>query len=232
MTYSIEKSFLTFSLNKDYLFISAYPGFIVFGEVKSNNYATFKYFHLSHNELYVFYENIVKIVCFLGNQSLSEDQNTIFCKTNDNLTYLWKGTQEIFGNRVVKIIKLCIEIDSNNIIFEISMCSNQFNHLLTTLNKMITASLCLKPIEKYLFMKATSSTVHQILSFQIYQKCKEFVIEVFKDQSTNYEISIMAVENLIDLLMHYNATLLVVHKIDTLLKDKTKENLKFILMCN
>jgi hypothetical protein len=230
MSYLLEKSFLTFSLNKDYLFISAYPGFIVFGEVKSNNYETFKYFHVSHNELFVFYETIVKIICFLGNESLSEDQNTIFCKTN--LTYLWKGTQEIISNNVVKIIKLCIEIDSNNIIFEISMSSNELNHLLTTLNRMIPASLYFKPIENYIFKRAIRGSVNEILSFQIYQKCKQFVIEVLKEPSTFYEISLMVIANLIILLMHYNATLLVLHKIDTLLKDKTKENLKFILTCN
>jgi hypothetical protein len=231
MTFSLEKSFLTFSLNKDYLFISAYPGFVVFGEVKSNHYETFKYFHLSHNQLLVFYENIVKIVCFLSNETLSEDQN-IICKTNDNLTYLWRGTQEIFDNTIVKIIKLCIEMDSNNIIFEISMSSSQFNHLLSTLSRMIIASLCFKPKEKYIFKRAVSASVDQILSFQIYQKCKDFVIEVFKKESSIYEISLMAIENLIDLLMHYNATLLVLHKIETLLTDKTQENLKFILTCN
>jgi hypothetical protein len=231
MTYSIEKSFLTLSLNIDFLFISAFPGFLVFGEVESSSYVAFKYFHLSHSELFVFYENIVQILSFLGNKSLTEDQSTIFCKDNNNLTYLWKGTQEISGN---KLIKLYIEINSNNIVFEISLSCDQFNHFLTTLKIMAIASLSLKPVEKYVFKKAISASIEQILSFQMYPKCREFLVNILKDENVIYEISSIIIENLVDLLMHYNATILVIHKIEQFLifYDKTQENLRFILTCN
>ena len=166
MVYLLEKSFLTFSLNIDYLFISAYPGFIVFGEVKSNSYEAFKYFHISQSELFLFYENIVKIVSFLGNKTISEDQSVFLCKTNNDVTYCWKGSEVILGNNMVKIIKLCIEIQTNDVLFEISMSCDQFNYFLTTFNSMITPSLCLKPIEKYIFRKAVNSSIDKILSFQ------------------------------------------------------------------
>jgi hypothetical protein len=67
----VDNSSLTLALKKDYCFVSAFPGFFVFGYIQNSSYNPFKCFQISHFDLPKFYSIILKIVHFIAEKTTS-----------------------------------------------------------------------------------------------------------------------------------------------------------------
>ena len=78
--FCLQKSNLTLSLKKDFIFISSYSGFFIFGAIVNNHYQKNKFFHFSHFDLPKLYNSILKFIHFIADNKESLDRTDILTK--------------------------------------------------------------------------------------------------------------------------------------------------------
>lgn len=227
----LEESCLTYALKKEYCFISAYPGFILFGKVLSTYYDEFLQFN--HFELSYLYEVIISIVTFLATNEILEEKNIILKKDKNgqSVTYFWKGitlTDEEQNSK--KHIIFGSENNCGDCTFQIILNLEEFNFLLFCLSDIFISCLCLKPIEKYFFKRALNESTETIISFQDQPKILGFI----NNGLENYCALTINKENLIDVLTHYNGYILMLQKIKSLyISDlEPQNNIEFVINLN
>jgi len=142
--WSFSESCENLALDLPFLFISSYPGAIVFGKVNKSGYIKGKFFKFGIFDCYKLYFAILKFLAFLTNSNEKSDKGLILHTVEEN--YFWIGTTLISNNKEHKIVKLGIEKD-DNINFEIQFKIKNFQIFFQALKKVILSSLCLKDIE-------------------------------------------------------------------------------------
>ena len=149
----LSKSLLTIALKRNYTFISAFPGFFVFGDVKNTFFYDVHSFQFSHFELPKLYSCFLKITNFFSNDTQIQQQDIILNKSSitfdkDDI-YFWVGRIINKNGNNLKVISFGIEREQENV-FEFNFTENEFNSLLQSLPSIIFSCICLKPIEKYI----------------------------------------------------------------------------------
>jgi hypothetical protein len=212
---SFSKSCQTISLKKSEIFMSSFPGKIVFGEPTFIGYSKSNSFQYKHIQFLDLYLSLLKIVHFFASTSNIDDKGSILI-ISENTIYFWSG--KIFENRKVieKVVKLGIEFDSN-IIYEIIFNAEQFNEFVYIFAQLMLSCLCLKSFEKqFLEDIANKTPITKLITLTDKRKIKKVI--------QNEKIDDIIKENLIDLLLYYNELIILFKKIQSLHNPQINES--------
>ena len=215
--FCLDKSCLSLALNKDFCFISSFPGFFVFGKVSQNCYEELKYFQFSHFEIPKLYSAIIKIVHFLANKTLEIEQTKFLSKTiqNCDINYYIVGNTSVES----KVIIFRLEAELFNKSYDILFTREELNNLIQCMDHVIVSCLCLKPMERQLFNLACIQSLEKIIEFQNIDDAKKFIIHSFEKSACG-----SIIENLSIVLVHYNSIIIILHKLKTLFNNSDFNN--------
>jgi hypothetical protein len=214
-----SESCQTICLSKSDVFVSSFPGKVVFGEPNFLGYLVLKNFQFKHYEFFNLYLSLIKIVQFFATSS-QEEKGLILQKTL-NTIYFWSGAflQEN-GKNPYKIIKFGIEFDFN-IVFEIVMNVEQFNELILQLPNFMLSCLCLKSEElNHIESFANEMTLSNLVSFNNV-KMRKNIFKIYKNLFQN--INSVSEPNLINLFVHYNELIIIYKKMKSLYNHKIND---------
>jgi hypothetical protein len=211
-----EFSFLdtcqTVCLKKSDVFLSSFPGKIVFGEPSSTGFSKLRSFQFKHHEFFNLYLALVQIVQFFANNENTEEKGPILIQ-DEKIVYFWCGKNVLQGNDVKKIVKFGIECDFN-IVFEVILDSEQFNELVSVFSKLMFSCLCLKSFEKEFLENLTNElTITNLVELQ----AKENQKSILKKTKLNKIVNSINEQNLLDLVLYYNEFLILFKKIKSLI---------------
>lgn len=151
--YNLHNAILTFCLEKNDFFISAYAGKVVFGEIFSFGYIINKRFVIHRAEFKHFYNSIQDIVKFIASNKAQKGCIT----STDRFTYTWEVTAN-------KSINISIQKDNLNI-YQTFFNHNEFNNLIYSFQKLCISSLLLKDDEVMFFQRISALPLTEIVSF-------------------------------------------------------------------
>jgi len=216
---SFSQSCQTISLKKSEIFMSSFPGKIVFGEPNFSGYSKSKSFQYKHIEFLDLYLSLLKIVHFFATTSNIDDKGLILT-ISENTVYFWSG--KIFENAKVieKVVKFGIEFNSN-IIYEIIFNAEQFNEFVHILAQLMFSCLCLKSFERqFLEDFANEIPITKLITLTNKRKIKEAI----QNSNQKEKIDDVIKENLIELLLYYNELIILFKKIQSLHNPKINES--------
>ena len=218
-----SESCLNLVLRNSEYFISAYPGKIVFGKTNPVGYKNFEYFEFRVFELHHLYLAIFDIIENFA-KSLAFDYQLLLAKSEINYAFSVKTITDF--SEEYQVAHFIIEKESN-IVFNLSFSITEFDSFLYSLVKVIPSSLCLNTIEYSLFQKATQEKLKTIHDFQEESNCLNFVERFLTDREDNNQNK--SVTNLVAFLSYYCEIILIFHKIQSLVTNKSFDNLASII---
>ena len=210
-----ENSCKTLISKKYNIFVSAFPGRIIFGEVNDRGFIKSKYFQFLHFEFFDLYISLLKIVKFFVSEEQTEEKGLIL--SNEDLSYYWLGKFILQNNKSTKFVVFAIEFKFETI-FELLLQTDQFNDIIKCISETILSCLCLKTIEKAFFDFILKENTSLIVSLKNQKKCKT-ILEKFK-KSSSYKITSVCEPNLIELVIYYNELLIIVQKLRTMINHE------------
>jgi len=207
----------TLSLKTSDIFISSFPGKIVFGEPNSLGYSNLQSFQYKHHQFLNLYLSFVNIVQFFASNSNNTEKGLILTHS-ENTIYFWSGKSVVQENVNKRVIKFGIDV-SDSIIFEIILNSEQFNELVYTFSSLMLSCLCLKSFERN-FIEHISEELSLIKLLSL--KNKKVSNKVLKELIKEKNIDSVNESNILQLIIYYNE-LIILHK-----KMKSMYNLELI----
>jgi hypothetical protein len=202
----------TYCLKQSEIFISSFPGKIVFGLVNQNGYKKQKYFEFGSYFFFNFYLSVVKIVEFFATDLKTEDKGLITSQTETS--YYWIGKSVVQDKKSTKVIKLGIESLKTDGGFEIVFNINQFNEFVKLFYKLIFPCLCLKTFERELFESVSLKSLSFVINLDKVETCKSY-LKTF-EKAKNIKIDSVEELNLVDLLIYYNELIILYKKLKSL----------------
>ena len=221
--FKFENSCKTVILKTSKLFLSAYPGQIVFGEVNKDGYLYLKSFIFFHFQIFDFYIALLNIIKFLSASEIEENKGLIQ-NYNEEIVYFWIGKTVFENNEAKKLILIGIE-QQTNIVFELSLNSYEINDLIKCFSEAICASLCLKTIEREFFDFISEENTSTVVSIRNKNKLK--ILYAKFEKQYNPTKSDILFSNLYELTLHYHELLIIIQKLKTFYNtelNKEKEN--------
>jgi len=207
---NFSESCQTLSLRKSDIFLSSFPGKIVFGQPNFIGYSKTNSFQYKHNQFFNFYLSIINIVNFFAS-NLNEEKGLILT-VSENTIYFWCGKIVESDKVSQKVVKLGIEFDSN-ILFEIILNGEQFNELIYIFSNLIFSCLCLKSFERqFLEDFADEISICKLITLNEKKKIKH-VLKSFKEQK---KINSVVEMNLVQLVLYYNELIILYKKMKSL----------------
>jgi hypothetical protein len=196
---------------KNSIFISAFPGKIIFGTIAAQSYIKFKYFQFIAFELFHLYVSLVSIIkTVLSEENIQENHNGVILKINEELIYLWSISQSSINNQ--KQIHILLEFKSN-LDYEIELNLDELNEFINGLSEVIIPCLNLKNIERQFFEFVSKQQISDIV--QMTSSNSGTVLEQFK-AATKFEVDSIIELNLIDIAIYYKELILIFKKIKSL----------------
>ena len=222
----INNSSLTLALTKDYCFVSAFPGFFVFGHITQHSYEELKFFQISHYNLPNFYAIILKIVHFMAGKVKSIEKTKFLSKKIklDDVEYY------IYASCVddQKLITFQLQTLLGKNEFEICLTVPEFHNLLNCVESVVMSCLCLKSNEIELVNYAILQPLEDIIKCQNKKDALNFVKDFYKDK-----ICLQTINNLSTVLNHYNSIIVILHKFQSLhFNDELLQNTIFSIITN
>jgi hypothetical protein len=214
-----SKSIQTKALKVTSVFISAFPGYIVFGKTCDKVYRKGSFFYFSVFEVYKLYLSFFKILSFFTSDTLEdEDEKKGLILEHDNLSveesYYWYGLELTNSKNVTnKYIKFAIERKSSTIC-QIHMTLNDLQNFVKALKSSVLISLCLNDIENELIILASANSPEQILKLKSESEAKDFVLKFLSEKTEKTENASVIV--FIQLLQYYNDILVLLNKLNSL----------------
>lgn len=197
--------------NKNEIFVSAFPGKIVFGKVNQVGYKKSNFFKFFHFEIFHFFVALTNIFKFLSSENTA---NKGIILTLDTLeVYYWIGKELVVTNQNQKIIVFGIEENSQSV-FEINLKLQELNELIHIVSQTIISCLCLKSIEKQLFENIVQCPTSEIVQLKDYKQCEQFIQKF--EKSIKVSIDSIKIPNLIDIVIYYHELLLIVQKLKSM----------------
>ncbi len=220
-----SKSCQTISLKNSEIFMSSFPGKIVFGEPNFIGYSKSNSFQYKHNQFLDFYLSLLKIVNFFATTSNIDDKGSVL-SFNENTIYFWSG--KVFENAKViqKVVKLGIEFDSN-ITYEIIFNAEQFNEFVNIFAKLMFSCLCLKSFERQ-FLEDFANEMPLTKLITLNDKRK--IIQVIQNKKQKEKIDDVIEQNVVELLLYYNELIILFKKIQSLNNPKMNESSRIELI--
>ncbi len=193
------------------VFISAYPGFIVFGRAIQKFYPAQTYFKFSPFELHKLYVAIIKILTFFTEENPKEKQGVIL-RRSESITYFWIGVVLNVNGRNEKIVSFGIETEC---ILKIQMNLSDLHNFITALKSTIVICLCLSTEESEIITAASNLDIDTLLKLKEYSEAKHFVVQFLK--MNNYPEN-QETFKLIQLIHYYFDIIVLVHKFTSMSK--------------
>ncbi len=216
---NFSKSCQTISLKKSDIFMSSFPGKIVFGEPNFIGYDKSNSFQYKHIQFLDLYLSLLKIVNFFATASNIDDKGQILT-CSENTIYFWSG--KIFEKSKVtqKVVKLGKEYDSN-ITYELILDAEQFNEFVYIFAKLMFSCLCLKSFERqFLEDFANEIPITKLITLTD----KRMINQVIQNQKQKQKIDDVIEQNLIELLLYYHELMILFKKIQSLNNPKINES--------
>jgi hypothetical protein len=216
---NFSKSCQTISLKKSDIFMSSFPGKIVFGEPNFIGYDKSNSFQYKHIQFLDLYLSLLKIVNFFATASNIDDKGQILT-CSENTIYFWSG--KIFEKSKVtqKVVKLGKEYDSN-ITYELILDAEQFNEFVYIFAKLMFSCLCLKSFERQFL----EDFVNEIpITKLITLTDKRMINQVIQNKKQKQKIDDVIEQNLIELLLYYHELIILFKKIQSLNNPKINES--------
>jgi hypothetical protein len=194
-----------FALDLPFIFMSSYPGIIVFGKVNKEGYINDKFFKFGVFECYKLYLAIVQILSFLTDPNEKIDKALISQGNEEN--YFWLGANIVANNKQCKVAKLGIE-KQDNITFEVKFSIKQFQIFFHALNKVIRSSLCLKEVENKLLMFILDKPINTYDSIDDLLTCVETFLKVNNIKDKKYELC--------NIISYYKEIVVILYKLKSI----------------
>jgi hypothetical protein len=220
--YHFAESCYTIALQKEDLFMSAFPGKVIFGETNSIGFKKEKCFVFLHYQIIHFYLSLLNIVSFFASEARNTDEQGQILSLNSTKFYYWIGKNVISDESEIKIVKFGIQ-SKDEITYEILLNANELNDLIYFLPQIILSALCLKINERNCLEYLSDQSTALIVSLNQRKKCEKFVTE-------KLNIDSVIKSNIIDLFLYYNELMLIIHKLKTLYNhDMRKSNIEILI---
>jgi hypothetical protein len=221
-----DKSCQTKVLLTNSVFLSAYPGFIVFGKTQRKSYETKNYFKFFPFELYKLYVAIIKILTFFTEEEPQLIQGLILQRSN-NIVYFWTGITLVTNGKIEKLVSFCIETEEN--ISKLQMTLSDLHNFISAMKSTIVICLCLNNNESEMMLAASDLSINLILKLKNYSDAKTFVQDFIQK---NKIIDSNQTFQLIQLIHYYLEIIVIVHKFSSMSQfdknNKIEEILKAI----
>ena len=220
----LSKSLLTIALKRNYTFISAFPGKIVFGKTTPCGYKTSQFFEFEVFQIYSLYLAIFDIIeSFSNSKNLS---NKLLLIKNDKLNYFFSVKTLTNSIEEYQVAYFAIEEDSE-VCFNIIFNNIEFETFLFALVKIVPSALCLNSTEVLLFHSAARESAKIIHGFQDESESNQFVTRFLND---SFNLEKKSSTDLSTFLSYYCEIILVFHKLKDLVNSiPTFDNIASII---
>ena len=210
---ALNKSCKTILLKtKTCIFLSAFPGKIIFGTIAARSYTKFKYFQFVAFDLFYLYVSLVAVIkTVLSEENTDHNQHGIILKINEELSYLWSISQSSINNQ--KLIHILLEFKSN-LVYEIELNLDELNEFINGLSEVIIPSLNLKNIERQFFEFVSKQQIGEIVQMTTINAGT--ILDQFK-ATTKFDFDCIVEPNLVDIVIYYKELILIFKKIKSLI---------------
>ena len=211
---SLSNSCKTINLKTSDIFISSFPGKIVFGNISQQKYSKFNYFEFLTFELYYLYISLVAIIkAVISEENESDDVFTekLILKVNEDLNYLWSVVTE---TKERKCIELILQHRSLNKTYKITFNLDQLNDFISALSEIIVPTLCLKSVERQFLEFICDIDILNIVNLD-----RKNGILLLCDFKNKFNINIDSIEefNILDTIIYYKELIIILKKIKSLI---------------
>ena len=202
-------------ITKNNLVCAAFPGAIVFGQIKDRSFISNKSFVFCRGSYHVIFLAFVEFAkVFSGKNAMTKK---CFLR-QDTISYHWEVTKlnEAF------LVTLTIEKNSSED-FRVSFTQDELNSLCFAIKELVLPSLCLKFVESELLSNvALKTSVTQIRKFKFKDECIEFSKKYFKEETQHYEVGAI-------ILHFYRDIIMFLHKLDQFYSEKPEDDIMKIM---
>jgi hypothetical protein len=209
---TFEKSYLTNVLKVFSGFISAYSGFIVFGQTFAKSYRKNQYFKYSVFEIYKLYIAIIQILTFFTQEEPLITSGIILDKERPQKTvYYWKGVILTINGINTKIIILGSETEHSENNFKIEMSFSELHNFIRALKAIVPMCLCLNAKETEVICATSILKIDELKKLKKYEHAKVFVEQFLEDNTKNQETF-----KFIQIIHYYFEVILVLNKLTSM----------------
>jgi hypothetical protein len=206
-----NKSCYTSVLKVFSVFISAYPGFIVFGKTLTKSYKEKSYFKFSPFELYKLYIAIIQILNFFTGENPQIKGGLILERNKSHkIVYFWDSAIFVIDGKEEKYVSFGIE--TKECVTKIDMTLSELHNFIQALKSTILISLCLTNFENELIICASSLDLVNLKKLKNYGDTKDFVVKFMKKHN-NYDDETFKFAQLI---IYYFDIILLLHKFSSM----------------
>ena len=227
--FNFSNSCKTLISQKSEIFVSAFPGKIIFGNVDQVGYKKLNYFKFNHFELFHFFVALTNIFKFLSDTSdtkLNTANKGIILTLNTFEVYYWIVKDVFINNNIQKQIVFGIEKEAK-VVFELNLTLKELNELINIIAQTILSCLCLKSIEKQLLENVALQSTEDIIALKNHQMCENFIKNF--EEINKFSIDSVQISNLIDLVIYYNELLIVIQKLKSMYNPEVDNRIEAIL---
>jgi hypothetical protein len=195
------------------VFISAYPGFIVFGQTFTRYYPEKSYFKFSPFELYKLYIAIIQILTFFTEENPEKTNGIILKRSKTNkIVYFWSGRRLLIDEEEEKLVTFGIEKENSETL-KINMSLSELHNFITALKSTITICLCLNDLDNEIIFALSNLDISILQKLKDYNETKDFVYKFMKEH--NYSEN---QESLIQLILYYFEIIILLNKFSSMCK--------------
>ena len=204
----------TILLKRSDIFVSAFPGKIVFGTISDHSYIKFKYFQfLAFDVVYLYLSLVTVIKKVFSEENVESNCDGVIIKLNDDLQYLWSISQST--ENINKHLHILLEFKSN-LIYQVEFNLEQLNDFVNGLSETFIPCLNLKNVERYFFDFISKQQISDIV--QLTTENGLTLLNQFKFESHLEEINSINQINLIEIVVYYKELILLYKKIKSLIR--------------
>ena len=157
----VSHSYKTILLKTSNLFVSAFPGKLIFGGLCLENYIKFQFFQFFIFDLLHLFISLVTIIKKISCEDKSETNfDGIIIKINEELRYLWSISPKT-PNADLKVF-FTVELKSK-LVYQIEFNLDQLNDFINGLSETILPCLTLKNIERQFFYFVSQQHITEIV---------------------------------------------------------------------
>jgi len=213
MTLNTKNALVTICLFKEDIFISSFPGKIVFGLLDEGlSYVQKKSFVIFRNSFCLFYERLLEIL---------DD----IVKNKESKSALFELDPYIYFYMVSKdFVKFGIEYKTETI-FVSSFTLFEFNNLIDCFKELIPSSLLLRPLESSIFHKLSALELKDLIKLDDH----DCLVNYFEAHYTSFTSSKFG--NVLFILMNFDLVVLL-HKLNHLSKTDYRKKYQSLLNPN
>lgn len=153
--FSTDNSCITLALSKPSLFISSYPGKIVFGQVNDYQYVSEKHFVFYRCNYISLYKAIVLILKSISADTGKEADGKIL--THENLTYTWQTKDDCVWVQMKR---------ESHTVYQCSFNFEQLNNFFDCFNELILSTLLIRGNEREIFELFASFPLEKLVAIE------------------------------------------------------------------